>query len=72
MYSQSKGQCVVARIKGDFMGFVENCEGCRKNRPVKHQPLRTTVLPEGTREYVGSDLFEFQGRNYLVVDYSMD
>lgn len=40
------------------------------DRQMRHRPVRTGALPERPWVSVGSDLFEFKGRDYLVmVDY---
>ena len=50
--------------------LVENCATCIKQQKVRHQPLKPTELPDGPWTEVGGDLFEFNGKAYLlVVDY---
>ena len=40
------------------------------NSRIKHYPLRTSELPEEPWSVVGADLFEYKGKDYLlVVDY---
>lgn len=50
--------------------LVENCSVCAKERRVPPEPLLPTPVPEYAWQKVGTDLFEFKGRNYLlVIDY---
>jgi transposase InsO family protein len=57
-------------INQQIQQLVENCESCLREQRVKHQPLRTAELPEGPWMELGSDLFEFKGKVYvLLVDY---
>jgi transposase InsO family protein len=57
-------------INQDIQQLVENCRICLQEQRVKHQPLKTTPLPEGPWREVGSDLLEFRDKVYLlVVDY---
>ena len=57
-------------IRRDVTSWIEGCNVCTRHRQIRHQPLLTTELPEGPWECLGSDLFEFQNRDFLlVVDY---
>ena len=50
--------------------MVQNCVGCAKEKKPGTKPLITTPLPKFPWEVVGTDLFEFNKGNYvLVVDY---
>ena len=50
--------------------IVKNCSVCRKCTNQRSEPLITTALPELPWQRVGTDLFEFKGRSYLlIVDY---
>ena len=50
--------------------MVGNCKSCAKNVQHRREPLITTSLPKYPWEVVGTDLFELQGQQYLlVVDY---
>ena len=50
--------------------LVKNCSVCRKCTNQRSEPLITTALPELPWQRVGTDLFEFKGRSYLlIVDY---
>ena len=54
----------------DIAGVVENCPICEKYRREHPQPLSPTPTPEFPWQRVASDLFEWQGENYLlIVDY---
>ena len=50
--------------------LVKHCSVCRKCTNRRSEPLITTALPELPWQRVGTDLFEFKGRSYLlIVDY---
>ena len=50
--------------------IVENCKSCAKTVKHRREPLITTPLPEYPWKVVGTDLFELQGQQFLlVVDY---
>ena len=50
--------------------LVKNCSVCRKCINQRSEPLIPTVLPELPWQRVGTDLFEFKARSYLlIVDY---
>jgi transposase InsO family protein len=50
--------------------FVDKCETCIRKRRIRHYPLINSTLPEEPWNVVASDLFEFQGKDFLlVVDY---
>ena len=40
-------------MRRDIEEFVERCNPCIKNRRVKHYPLQTTELQEGSWQTVG-------------------
>ena len=49
---------------------MKNCSICRKCTKQRSEPLIPTALPELPWQRVGTDLFEFKGKSYvLVVDY---
>jgi transposase InsO family protein len=57
-------------INGDIEKFVTECETCIKHRAVKHQPVVDNPLPHGPWSEVGTDVFYFDDKLYLVVvDY---
>jgi len=50
--------------------MVENCSTCAKDRPELKEPLMSTSFPLRPWERLAADLFELQGKVYLiVVDY---
>ena len=58
------------KIREELGQYIEKCNECIKNARMKHQPLTNSQLPEGPWEAIGTDLFEFEGRDYLLaVDY---
>ena len=55
----------------DQIGYVvNNCLTCKKELPTPTETLAPSSLPERPWEKLGMDLFELDGRTYLlVVDY---
>ena len=54
----------------DIQDTVSNCPVCAKLQRPNKEPLIPSVLPERPWQKLGSDLFELQGKHYLVlVDY---
>ena len=50
--------------------LVGNCQTCKEQLPDKREPLMASPLPDKAWERVGSDLFEYQGKTYLLmIDY---
>ena len=50
--------------------MVQSCETCIKKAPGRTEPLRPTPTPDRPWQLVGSDLFEWKKKTYLVVvDY---
>ena len=58
-------------INKDIQHIVEACETCQRFRPCQpHAPLKATDPPTRQWQRVGSDLFEFDGHDHLVIaDY---
>lgn len=57
-------------MRKDIEDYVKNCNECIKTNRITHYPMKTSELPSGPWETVGSDLFQFKGRDYLImVDY---
>ena len=57
-------------ISKEIGTLVEQCSICEKHRIVPPEPLKPTPTPESAWQRVGSDLFDWQGENYLLlVDY---
>jgi transposase InsO family protein len=57
-------------INQQIKQLVEKCATCIKHQKIHHQPLKPTELPDGPWMEVGSDVFEFKGKAYvLIVDY---
>ena len=54
----------------DIQETVRKCSVCAKFHTPSKEPLMPSVLPERPWQKLGSDLFELQGKNYLlIVDY---
>ena len=58
----------------DFEEAIGNCQTCQKfQRNQQKEPLISSEVPELPYQFVGTDLFEFEGKQYLVtVDYYSD
>ena len=57
-------------LSKDIGTLVEQCSICEMHRSVPPEPLNPTPTPEFAWQRVGSDLFDWQGENYLLlVDY---
>lgn len=59
------------RLSQDLSVFIERCSFCQVyRRKNKSEPMKCSVLPERPWMKLGIDLFELEGRTYLVVvDY---
>ena len=47
--------------------MVKNCSTCAKVRPTPKEPLMVSSYPQRPWERVGMDLFELQGKTYVIV-----
>ena len=47
--------------------MVANCSTCAKNRPEPKEPLMSTSFPSRPWERLATDLFELEGKVYLIV-----
>ena len=58
-------------INKDIQCMVEACETCQRFRPQQsHAPLKATSPPTRPWQRLGTDLFEFDGNDFLVIaDY---
>ena len=58
----------------DFEEAIGNCQTCQKfQRNQQKEPMISSEVPELPYQFVGTDLFEFEGKQYLVtVDYYSD
>ena len=58
-------------MSSDIDNMVSKCETCLKyQRNNQHEPLKQHPVPERVWSKVGVDLFEFNGKNYILgVDY---
>ena len=57
-------------LSGQLQALVTKCQVCTKERPQNAEPLIPSELPELPFQRVGTDLFEWEKRTYLlVVDY---
>ena len=58
------------KMSSELEALVRNCDVCCKNRPPVSQPLIPSSLPQLPWQKVGTDLFEFRHKSYLLlVDY---
>ena len=54
----------------EVQDMVENCKVCAKHRQQRAEPLMPTPFPERPWQMIGTDLFELDNLNYLIiVDY---
>lgn len=57
-------------LSGQLKQIVQNCQICCKNQSRRSQPLQPTSSPKLPWQQVGTDLFEWQHSNYvIIVDY---
>ena len=55
-------------IRKDILNHQTNCHSCLENSPSQaREPIQMTAIPERPFQIVCSDLFELQGRHYLVI-----
>ena len=57
-------------LSREIQDLIENCKICAKHRQRRAEPLMPTPFPERPWQMIGTDLFEHEKLNYLiVVDY---
>ena len=57
-------------VTKDMEQLIKKCPECVKSMTVPREPLLPSPLPQFPWEKIASDLFEYKGKNYLlVVDY---
>ena len=52
--------------------LVGNCQTCKEQLPDQREPLMASPLPDKAWERVGSDLFEYRAKTYLLMVFSLD
>jgi transposase InsO family protein len=69
-YSRAQQLFWWPSITKDITDYISKCNVCIKNSRVKHQPWTEGELPDSPWREVGADVFEFDGKLYLIlVDY---
>lgn len=69
-YRRSQEAIWWPSIRREINEMIESCTQCIKEREIQHQPMTTTQLPEGPWKEIGTDLFEFEGKQYAIfIDY---
>ena len=58
-------------INKDIQCMIEACETCQRFQPCQsHAPLKATPPPSRPWQRLGTDLFEFNGNDFIVIaDY---
>ncbi|XP_041350801.1 uncharacterized protein K02A2.6-like [Gigantopelta aegis] len=57
-------------ISQQIQSMIENCVICEKERKARPEPLKPSSVPDFPWQKVGMDLFDWRGKQYLlVVDY---
>ena len=57
-------------VSREMQTFVQKCSTCRQQASMSKEPMIPTPLPQHPWERVGTDLFELNGKHYIVVaDY---
>jgi hypothetical protein len=59
------------RMNAEIKEYISTCDVCRKHNPKQQQePLKPHTICERPWQKVGTDLFQFDGRDYLLtIDY---
>ena len=66
----SKKLRMVAEISQQINDFVKHCDTCTKTCRPTLQPMIATRLPDFPWQRVGTDLFQLNGTNFLIIiDY---
>jgi hypothetical protein len=68
---RARQTCYWPSMNNDIELMVNKCSECNKHKPSKQkEPLKPHPLPTRPWEKIGSDLFEHEGKHYIVVtDY---
>ena len=57
-------------VTRDLENFIKDCPTCQQTLPPQQEPLLPTPLPDYPWEKLATDLFHYDGINYiLLVDY---
>ncbi len=57
-------------VSSQVAQMVQQCPECAKNSTPPKEPLLTSPLPDFSWQVIGTDLFELEGKQYLlIVDY---
>eukprot|EP00731_Ephydatia_muelleri_P001018 Em0001g1018a len=71
VHSTSQRSCVLARLNKEITEMVEKCDACQNYQySNQKEPMVQGQIPEGPWDMVATDLFQWDGADYLlIVDY---
>lgn len=74
MFKKGSRVCVLVQMNADIENFIQHCEICSAYRPDQPKvPMISHEINKRPGERVDCDLFEFDGKDYLIcADYLLD
>lgn len=74
MFKKGSRVCVLVQMNADIENFIQHCEICSACRPDQPEvPMISHEIHKRPGERVDCDLFEFDGKDYLIcADYFLD